>query len=258
MGQNFCVEPAILDLIQTKVRELHPEKILEIGGGLGALSEYLVKLDLPLTIVEKDSNLATLLEQRFGRYGVEIINGDVLKIEQDKFSEYDIIIGNIPYEISSPLLFKIWSKKPLTKNLPVIVLTIQKEFALRLIAQPETQEYGRLSAMTQLYSTPRILKIYPPSAFYPVPKVAHGVVQLDPRNNIPEEAFSPEFGSFMIGLFNRKNKKVINSLEPLIKKKKVENLESKLREYELFTKRVRDIKPDECIELFKIWQEMIA
>ena len=210
-----------------------------------------------MTIVEKDSNLATLLEQRFGRYGVEVINEDVLKIEEDKFSEYNVVIGNIPYEISSPLLFKIWSKKPATKIFPAIILTIQKEFALRLNAQPETQEYGRLSAMNQLYSTPKILKIYPPSAIYQVTKVAHGVVQLDPRVDIPDEAFEPEFRSFMISLFNRKNKKVINSLEPLIKKKKMENLESKLREYELFTKRVRYIKPDECVELFKIWQEMV-
>ncbi len=204
--------------------------------------------------MEKDPNLATLLEQRFGKNGVEIINRDVLRMEEKILADYDLIIGNIPYEISSPLLFKIWSQKPEKKIFPTIILTIQKEFALRLNAQPGTQEYGRLSAMTQLFSTPNVLKIYPPSAFYPVPKVAHGVVQLEPKTEIPDEAFTSEFRTFMIGLFNRKNKKVINSLEPLFKKRKQDNIEAKLREHELFIQRVKDVKPLECVELFKIWQ----
>lgn len=255
LGQNFCVEPAILELVFNTLVTYNPQKILEVGGGLGTLSEQLVKIQKPLTIVEKDSNLAVLLEQKFGAEQVEVLNTDVLSLPDEKLLEYDVVIGNIPYEISSPLLFKIWSKKPATGVFPAIILTIQKEFALRLVAQPGTQEYGRLSAMVQLFTEPKVLKIYPPSAFYPVPKVAHGVVQLQPRNDIPEQAFTKEFRNFMIALFNRKNKKVINSLEPLIKKQKKDGLEATLRENDLFLKRVRDVKPKECVELFTIWEE---
>ena len=243
-----------MELIVSKTKELNPKKILEVGGGLGTLSEQLITLQIPITIVEKDANLATLLEQKFGSFGIEIINADVLQLKDEKFFEYDVIIGNIPYEISSPLLFKIWSKRPYTNIIPAIILTIQKEFALRLTAQSGTQEYGRKSAMTQIFTHPKILKIYPPSAFYPVPKVAHGVIQLIPNTKIPEEVYNQKFHSFMIALFNRKNKKVINSLEPLIKKQKDNDLESKLRSKELFMKRVRDIKPTECIDIFKIWE----
>ena len=109
--------------------------------------------------------------------------------------------------------------------------------------------------MTQLFTKPKVLKIYPPSAFYPVPKVAHGVIYLEPISQIPDIAFTNEFGSFMISLFNRKNKKVINSLEPLVKKQRSDTLEKNLRENELFMKRVRDIKPLECVKLFEIWNE---
>ena len=198
-----------------------------------------------------------MLEQKFHSSQVEVINTDVLKLDEEKLVQYDVIIGNIPYEISSPLLFKIWSKKPISNVFPSIILTIQKEFALRLVAQPGTQDYGRLSAMTQLFSEPTVLKIYPPSAFYPVPKVAHGVVHLQPQPVIPEVAFSQYFRNFMILLFNRKNKKVINSLEPAIKKQKIDNLDIHLRQHELYLKRVRDVKPLECVKLFEIWQKEI-
>ena len=253
LGQNFCVEPAIIELIYSTLVDLHPTKILEVGGGLGTLSEKLATLDIPLTIVEKDSNLAVLLEQKFQSKKVKILNMDVLELDHKSLLDCDVIIGNIPYEISSPLLFKIWANKSPKNIFPNIILTIQKEFALRIVAKPETQDYGRLSAMTQLFSEPSVLKIYPPSAFYPVPKVAHGVVHLIPRIEIPEAVFSDSFGKFMIGLFNRKNKKVINSLEPLIKKYKSKELETSLRENELFLKRVRDITPIQCVELFTIW-----
>ena len=207
--------------------------------------------------MEKDSNLAVLLEQKFSTERTHILNTDVLELDQEQLRSYDVIIGNIPYEISSPLLFKIWSGKPAVQKFPAIILTIQKEFALRLTAKPGTQEYGRLSAMTQLFAMPRVLKIYPPSAFYPVPKVAHGVIELLSKEEIPEEAFTPSFSKFMIALFNRKNKKVINSLEPIVKKHQLEKLESTLRENELFLKRVRDVEPQECVKLFIFWYKTI-
>lgn len=255
LGQNFCVEPAILDLITSQLEIIQPKAILEVGGGLGTLSERLITFNKPLTIVEKDSNLAVLLEQKFGSKNVKIHNIDIMQLDDKKLADYDMVIGNIPYEISSPLLFKIWSNKTKRNNSPHILLTIQKEFALRLAAKPGTQDYGRLSAMTQLFTVPKILKIYPPSAFYPVPKVAHGVIYLEPIEQVPVLAFSNEFATFMIALFNRKNKKVINSIEPIIKKQPSETIESVLRKNDLFLKRVRDVKPLECIKLFEIWTE---
>ena len=256
LGQNFCVEPAILDLITAQLEIIQPNAILEVGGGLGTLSEKIISMNKHLTIVEKDSNLAVLLEQKFSSKNVKVLNMDILQFDNEKLQEFEVIIGNIPYEISSPLLFKIWSNKPKKGHSPHILLTIQKEFALRLAAKPRTQDYGRLSAMTQLFTIPNVLKIYPPSAFYPVPKVAHGVIHLVPITNISDLAFTTEFATFMIALFNRKNKKVINSLEPIIKKQRSDTLESELRKHELFLKRVRDVEPLECIKLFEIWTEL--
>ena len=259
LGQNFCVEPHILDLIVTTISQLDSKNILEIGGGLGTLSEALAQLKIPLTVIEKDSNLAFLLEKKFNTVDhVKVINEDALLLKEEFINNFDIIIGNIPYEISSPILFKIWKKKNGKIVNPNIILTIQKEFALRIVAKSGTQEYGRLSAMSQIFSEPKVLKIFPPSAFYPVPKVAHGVIWLKPTENIPDIAFTKSFGDFMIGLFNRKNKKAINSLEPLLKNfKNKKIIEEKLRTKELILNRVKDIKPNECLILYENWLEII-
>lgn len=179
-----------------------------------------------------------------------------MKIPDDFFKDFEMIIGNIPYEISSPLLFKIWG----SGIHPNIILTVQKEFAKRLEATSGTQEYGRLSAMTQMFAQPHILKIYPPSAFYPVPKIAHGVIWLQPWDeDIDPEIYSQEFSDFMIHLFNRKNKRVINSLEPAIKKnQKKKEINVILRENPLFERRVKDISPKECYILYKIWKKTLS
>ena len=84
------------------MKNLQPKSILEIGGGLGTLSERLVQFNALLTIVEKDSNLAVLLEQKFSTERTQILNTDVLELDPDQLRSYDVIIGNNPYEISSP------------------------------------------------------------------------------------------------------------------------------------------------------------
>ncbi|MHA2364885.1 MAG: rRNA adenine N-6-methyltransferase family protein, partial [Candidatus Hodarchaeales archaeon] len=134
LGQNFCIEPDILELYKEQIQKIKPKTILEIGGGLGTLSNVAVDLNIPLTIIEKDEKFVFLLERRFGNK-INIHQGDVLKFKD--FVDFEMIIGNIPYEISSPLLFRIWQNFNRNSTIiPYIIITVQKEFGLRLIAQP--------------------------------------------------------------------------------------------------------------------------
>lgn len=255
-GQNFCIEPALLDIIKAKILELHPENILEIGGGLGTLSNVIAQLNIPLTILEKDVNFCLLLERRFRTQNVVVKNVDALKYFE--YHKYSMIIGNIPYEISSLLLFRIWQNFGENKSFifPDIIFTVQKEFGLRLAAKSKTQMFSRLGAMTQLISSPIVLKIYPPNAFFPTPKVAHAVVWLKPLKNIPFEVFTKEFVNFMINLFNRKNKTVLSALRPQIKhNSQRKEIEAIFSQNPLFSKRVKDLEPFECIRLYKFYVE---
>ena len=198
-----------------------------------------------------------MLEKKFRTHEkpIEIINKDVLELDNEFFTRFDVIIGNIPYEISSPLLFKLWDEN----HHPNILLTVQKEFAQRLTAQCGTQDYSRLGVMSQIFSSPVILKIYPPSALYPVPKVAHAVVWLKPAKNENTsqivKQFRPQFSKFMIQLFNRKNKRAVNSLDPFIKKispkSNYKAIIAEMRGKDLFNKRVKDLTPVECVQLFQ-------
>lgn len=258
LGQNFCIEPGILHLIRKVINEIKPKTILEIGGGLGTLSNVVTDLEIPLTIVEKDPNLAFLLERRFQKNNVNVQSINVLDFKE--FEKFEMIIGNIPYEISSPLLSKLWQNlandKP--QKRPHIVFTVQKEFGLRLIAKPRTQTYSRLSVMAQLLSFPQILKIYPPSAFFPTPEVAHAVVWLKPKS-FPSDVLDKTFSQFMIDLFNRKNKIVISSLRPRFKRlKDRKEIEDFLRSNPLFTKRVKDLEPFECVLLFQNFSKALS
>ncbi|MHA2365951.1 MAG: rRNA adenine N-6-methyltransferase family protein, partial [Candidatus Hodarchaeales archaeon] len=140
---------------------------------------------------------------------------------------------------------------------PYIIITVQKEFGLRLIAQPGTQTYSRLSVMTQLYTSPQLIKIFPPSAFYPPPKVAHAVVSLRPLKTIPNDVLEPKFSQFMLILFNRKNKKAINNFKPYFKK--IENKTEIINDFKsslLVEKRVKDLNPQECLNLYRIWKKI--
>lgn len=258
LGQNFCVEPAILDLVSRTVQEVNPSTILEVGGGLGTLSEQLVNLHATLTIVEKDPNLAILLERSFGSSGATVANTDVLQVDGEVWASQDVVTGNIPYEISSPLLGVIWkSCNERGRASPHIIFTVQKEFGQRLAAPAGTQDYGRLGVMAQLLTTPHLLKVYPPSAFYPVPKVAHAVVWLEPNPNPRPELRDPNLTPFLTDLFNRKNKKVTSVLRPRYKRRPDRaSVEAALKSSPLSERRVKDLSPNECVDLFLIWREV--
>lgn len=201
MGQHFLKS---YSLISKEVSLLSPvgKVVLEIGAGDGRVSEEILRRNpKKLILVEKDKSLISLLNEKFSGFeNVEIIEEDFLKIEP---LNIDCILGNIPYYISSKIIFKLNDF-----SFQRAVLMIQHEFALRMIAKPNSPHYGRLSLTSQyLYNITYVQKV-PASFFIPRPKVDSALVLLEKKNKV----MPSDLLSLITYLFQHKNKKVRNAL----------------------------------------------
>ncbi|MEJ2520099.1 MAG: 16S rRNA (adenine(1518)-N(6)/adenine(1519)-N(6))-dimethyltransferase RsmA [Desulfuromonadales bacterium] len=178
-GQNFLHDQQVIDRI-IAAADLQPgDRILEIGPGPGALTERLLATELPVLAVEIDRDLAENLRQR-GLPNLEVITGDVLRLDWSQLltaPPYKLI-ANLPYNISSQVLFKILDYRRLLVGQ---VLMFQKEVGDRLVAPPDCRDYGILSVLMQTwFEIDKVVKV-PPGAFYPPPKVDSLVLRLSPR-----------------------------------------------------------------------------
>ena len=227
LGQHFLVsEPAALRIVEA-LGNLSDATVLEIGPGRGALTALLAARGRRIIAVELDRVLAAQLRMKFATYSnVEIIEGDILKIELDTVfgpkpgtlrpglnfaPEPAYVVGNLPYYITSDILLRLLEYH---RYFSTIVIMVQKEVADRLAANPGTRDYGLLSATAQLYARVETLFTLPPGAFTPPPKVHSSVVRLtmSPRIDslhVPEEAFI----NFLKLSFGQKRKTLWNNLK---------------------------------------------
>jgi len=190
-SQNFLVSDEVLRFMASHGRG----KVLEIGPGLGFLTEKLSKVCDKVVAVEKDKNLVNILKQEYNFENVEIIHEDFLKFEDKNF---DTVVSSIPYAISSHITFKLFEM-----NFESATLLYQKEFAKRFISNPGEEDYSRLSVMSKVYSEIEILRDVPPSAFYPAPKVWSSIahIKLDKKFE-----FNEVFEDTVRALFTHRNK----------------------------------------------------
>ncbi|OUJ19384.1 16S rRNA A1518 and A1519 N6-dimethyltransferase RsmA/KsgA/DIM1 [Methanonatronarchaeum thermophilum] len=204
LGQNFLINNKIAQR-QVKHADIQPdEKILEIGGGVGTLTQELIKTPGKITVIEKDPKLHKILKKRFGEK-ITLIQGDAI---QTDYGETDKVVANLPYQISSEITFKIL-KKPFKKA----ILMYQKEFAERMTAKPGTKEYGRLTVGVDLYSNAEILEKIPQTAFYPQPKVMSALVKLTPKNPKYTPKNQEFFLDFTKAIFSQRRKKLKNAMK---------------------------------------------
>ncbi|MGW8313038.1 MAG: 16S rRNA (adenine(1518)-N(6)/adenine(1519)-N(6))-dimethyltransferase RsmA [Desulfuromonadales bacterium] len=177
-GQNFLRDQHVLDRIMTAA-DLQPEdRILEIGPGPGALTERLLSTGLPVLAVEIDRDLGTALQQRTAE-NLDIRIGDALRLDWSQLlhSPPYTLVANLPYNVSSQILFKILDHRWVFRRL---VLMFQKEVGDRLLARENTRDYGILSVLMQTwFRIERVVKV-PPHAFFPPPKVDSVVLRFDP------------------------------------------------------------------------------
>lgn len=202
-GQHILKNPLLVDSIIQKSGIKPTDTILEIGPGTGNLTKKLLEAGKSVIAVELDPRMVLELRRRFQgtpySNRLNVIQGDVLKCDLPYF---DICVANIPYQISSPLTFKLLSHRPLFR---CAVIMFQREFAMRLVAQPGDTLYCRLSVNTQLLARVNHLLKVGRNNFRPPPKVDSSVVRIEPRKPLPPVSFNEWDGLVRI-CFNRKNK----------------------------------------------------
>lgn len=213
LGQNFLTNPRVLDKIAATAELSKDDTVLEIGPGTGNLTKKLAEKAGRIIAIEKDHRLIDDLENEFRSYSnVEIIEKDVLELEPKNYKlETDNykIVANIPYYITSHFLRTVFEKWPQPK---LVVLTIQKEVARRIIAKPPHMNLLALSV--QFYSKPEIIGYISKNNFRPVPKVDSAIIKLTVYNKQPM-ANREEFFKIIRAGFSGKRKKLINNLANL-------------------------------------------
>lgn len=218
LGQNFLEDPAIIEKIIAHAGFDKNDVVIEIGSGLGALTIPILPYIHHLVATEKDLLLITILKERLSlkeKGKMTFISGDVLKLDfkeiYDKFSKKIRIVGNLPYNISSPFLEKLIINRNYIKN---AILMFQYEFAQRLTAKPKNKEYGALSVISQYYAKISPLIKIKRDAFYPKPKVDSMVLEIDFTKPYPLQAENEvNFRKTVRAAFSCRRKTILNSLE---------------------------------------------
>ncbi len=205
LGQNFLSN---IDIAKRQVQSANitsDDTVLEIGPGLGILTEEIVQRAGKVFLIEKEKVFADYLQEIFARNNLEVIIGDALEVE---FPEFDKVVSNIPFKISSPLTFKL-----LDYDFKIGVLMYQKEFAQRLFSKPSGSDYSRLSVMASTKA--EISELFQVSRrnFYPTPRVDASVVKIVPRPPDFDITNLEAFEDVVKELFNYRRKKIRNSLK---------------------------------------------
>ena len=211
LGQNFLTDKNMADWIVEQADIQPHEKILEIGPGLGILTERIKKFTQNIVAIELDRRLAEHIEEK---YRIELILGDALEVT---FPAFDKVVSNLPYQISSPITFKI-----LDTDFKKGILMYQKEFAQHLVAQPGERAYSRISVMASYRADCKIIKSVPKSCFHPVPKIESAIVEILPKEADFEILDYETFRIIVRALFSHKNRKVRNGI---VAEHKVLNME---------------------------------
>ncbi len=195
LSQSFVVDRLLVKTIVENVQPKPSDVIVEIGAGLGTLTFELAKHGSKVKAVEIDPVLVRVLKDRFSSFqNVEVVQGDFTKMDL----KGNVYTGNIPYHVSTPVIFKI-----LGQNYEKAVITVQKEVAERIVSKPGTRGYGRLTVSVNAMAEPRVLGFFPSSSFYPRPKVAHAVLYIKPsRKTVDKNVLE----SLLRAMFSQRNR----------------------------------------------------
>ncbi len=214
LGQNFLFDEHYLNAIVDSGNISENDVIIEIGPGLGVLTTRIAEKAKKVYAIEIDSNIANILPDITSDYdNIEVINQDVMKFDLNSITEkYESVkvIANLPYYITTPIVMKILEE---TRNLKTIVIMIQKEVAERLVAKPNTKDYGAMTLAINYYADANIKFTVPAGAFVPAPKVESAVVCLDildkKRVDVSDEKL---FFKIIKAAFGQRRKTLVNAI----------------------------------------------
>lgn len=256
LGQNYLIDKNKRDQIINFGNITKKDTVLEIGTGIGTLTIELAKKAGKVIAIEQDEKICNILSERLRNEkidNVELINDDALNVE---FPEFNKIISNLPYQISSPITFKF-----LDYDFDLAILMYQKEFAERMNGKVGSKNYSRLSAM--LYFKCDVDKLTDVSceSFIPKPKIDSAVVKLTPKNNEISKKDFNYYSKVTKALFQHRNKKIRNALidsRHIICDLDKKEMKKRLNELELEEKRVTVLKPEEILILSKKLQSVLV
>lgn len=226
LGQNFLIKRGIVDEIVHAAELTVGEPVLEVGPGIGTLTQGLAQSGADVTAIELDRRLLEVLDTTLASYdNVRIIHGDVLKLDvptimnQKSFK----VVANLPYYITTPIIMSLLeSKLPIER----LVVMVQKEVALRMVAKPGTKDYGALSVAVQYYTEPDIVLDVPPKSFLPAPAVTSSVIRCVLRDKPPVDVIDEKlFFRVVKAGFAQRRKTFANTMRTTgLSKEQIDNI----------------------------------
>lgn len=232
-GQNFLIDAHVLDKIIAAAGVTADDMVLEIGPGIGTMTQYLAEAAREVAAVEIDSSLIPILEDTLKDWdNVTVINNDILKTDIKKIADEKNggkpvkVVANLPYYITTPIIMGLFEK-----NVPVdsITVMVQKEVADRMQVGPGTKDYGALSLAVQYYAKPEIVANVPPNCFMPRPKVGSAVIKLTRYEKPPVDVYDERLMFRLIrASFNQRRKTLVNGIKNsgdfALSKEEIENV----------------------------------
>ena len=217
-GQNFLIDGRVLEKIMDAADITKEDFVLEIGPGIGTMTQYLAERAREVLAVEIDKNLIPILAETLSEYeNVDILNADILKTDLNKIAEekkggHPIkVVANLPYYITTPIIMGVFESHVPVENVTVMV---QKEVADRMQAGPGTKDYGALSLAVQYYAEPYIAANVPPNCFMPRPKVGSAVIRLTKHKTPPVQVKNEKLLFQLIrASFNQRRKTLQNGIK---------------------------------------------
>ena len=217
-GQNCLIDPHVLDKIIAAAGITKDDFVLEIGPGIGTMTQYLAEAAREVTAVEIDRNLIPILEETLAEYdNVTVINQDILKLDLEALSQEKNggrpikVVANLPYYITTPIIMGLYESHVTVSSITVMV---QKEVAQRMQAGPGSKDYGALSLAVQYYASPYIAANVPPNCFMPRPNVGSAVIHLESYQNPPVSVKDEKLMFALIrASFNQRRKTLLNGLK---------------------------------------------
>ena len=216
-GQNFLIDERVLEKIIRAAGVTKDDFVLEVGPGIGTMTQYLAEAAREVVAVEIDRNLIPILEDTLQAYdNVTVLNEDILKVDVRKLAEERNggrpikVVANLPYYITTPIIMGLFES-----NVPIenITIMVQKEVADRMQVGPGTKDYGALSLAVQYYAEPYIVANVPPNCFMPRPKVGSAVIRLTRHAEPPVQVKDPAFMFKLVrASFNQRRKTLQNGL----------------------------------------------
>ena len=216
-GQNFLIDTHVLEKIIEESGITKEDFVLEIGPGIGTMTQYLCENAREVAAVEIDKNLIPILADTLSAYdNVEVINEDILKVDINRLAEEKNggrpikVVANLPYYITTPIIMGLFES-----HVPIdsITIMVQKEVADRMQVGPGTKEYGALSLAVQYYAKPQIMANVPPNCFIPRPNVASTVICLNCYEDLPVKSADENLMFSLIrASFNQRRKTLANSI----------------------------------------------